>query len=289
MKKIMLFLFFGLISLVANTIDVTVSIVPQKYFIEKIAQDKANVNVMVKPGFSPATYEPQTSQMKLLSQSKVYFSIGVPFESVWLKKFKTANKNMLVVDTSHGIKKIEIAEHEHHEHEEDNHKQELHEEGLDPHIWLDPILVKTQAKTIYEAFVKIDAPNKSFYLKNYKIFLKELDILNKELKNILAPVSKSAFMVFHPSWGYFAKRYDLEQIAVEKEGKEPKPKELVELIKDSKEHNIKIVFVSPQFSQKAANTIARSINGETITLDHLSYEYKENLINTAKVIYNAYK
>lgn len=284
--------------------EVTVSIVPQKYFVQKIAKDKIDVNVMVKPGFSPATYEPKTSQMRKLSNSLVYFSIDVPFEDAWLSKFKSANKNMLIVDTDEGIEKIEMLKHEHHdeaedtkeehhEHEEAKHEEKEHEEhdheGLDPHIWLDPVLVKIQAKNIYEALVKIDETNKEFYLKNYETFLEELDTLDNKLKNILKDTKDKAFMVFHPSWGYFAKRYDLEQIAIESEGKKPKPAELVELIKDAKEHNIKIVFVSPQFSKKGAKIISQSINGNVAVINPLSEKWDVNLINTAKEIVKSYK
>jgi len=297
MKKIVLALSFSFMSLFADNLKVTVSILPQKYFVEQIAGEKVKVNVMVRPGFSPATYEPQTSQMKLLSDSKVYFSIGVPFENAWLEKFENANRKMLLIDTSKGITKLEMSEHDHHEdekehHEEekdDHHEEEHHENGLDPHVWLDPLLVKIQAKNIYETLIKVDNKNKVFYTKNYHSFLKNLDQLNMKIESKLKSVSKSEFMVFHPSWGYFAKRYDLEQIVVEKEGKEPKPKEIVELIKEAKEHQIKVIFVSPQFSQKAAQTIARSIKGKVVNIDHLAYDYPTGLMNTAQAIYDSYK
>ena len=96
-------------------------------------------------------------------------------------------------------------------------------------------------------------------------------------------------MVFHPSWGYFANRYSLEQVAIEVQGKEPKPKELIELIKDAKEHEIKIVFVAPQFSQKSAKIIANSINGSVHIIDPLSINWEENLIKTAQKIADTYK
>jgi len=300
MKKIVLVLSFSFMSLFANNLKVTVSIVPQKYFVEQIAGDKVQVNVMVRPGFSPATYEPQTSQMKLLSDSQVYFSTGVPFENAWLEKFEDANRKMLLVDTSKGITKLEMSEHDHHEEEhekehhdekekDNHHDEEHHEDGLDPHVWLDPLLVKIQAKTIYETLVQIDKKNADFYTKNYHVFLGKLDELDKKLETKLKNVSNSEFMVFHPSWGYFAKRYNLEQIVVEKEGKEPKPKEIVELIKEAKEHGIKVVFVSPQFSQKAAKTIATSIKGKVVNIDHLAYDYPTGLMNTATAIYDSYK
>ncbi len=313
---------FIMFSVMVFAKEVTVSISAQKYFVEKIAKEKVAVNVMVKPGFSPATYEPKVSQMRKLSSSEAYFSIGVPFESVWLEKFKHANEKILLVDTSSGIEKIEMEEHEHHEdeedahhekesHEEDAHHEEKHEEhahhenedkheeneehekhehgGLDPHIWLDPILVKVQAKNIYLALVKIDIKNKEFYRKNYESFLNELDSLDNKLKTILKPYKHKAFMVFHPSWGYFAKRYDLEQIAIEVQGKEPKPAQLVELVEEAKKHNIKIVFVSPQFSQNGAKTISKSINGNVAIINPLAEKWDENLIKVAKEIAKTYK
>ena len=307
MKKI-LFLLISIIGIVnAATSQITVSILPQKYFVEKITKDKFEINVMVQPGSSPHTYEPKTSQMKALAASKVYFSTGVSFEHVWLDKFKKNAKKTLFVDLSNGIEKLAMAEHEHHdeeEHEEhkDEHKAHDHDEhkheakdnhdgedGLDPHIWLDPILVKIQAKNIYDTMLKVDAQNADFYKENYEQFIKELDELDANLKTILAPFKDKAFMVFHPSWGYFAKRYDLEQISIEIEGKEPKPNELVELIEEAKKHDIKIVFVAPQFSQKSAKTISKNINANVVEIDPLSDNWKESMLNTANQIANSYK
>lgn len=309
MKALLLVLLITVVSF-SKELNVTVSILPQKYFVEQIAGDKVNVNVMVRPGFSPATYEPQTSQMKLLGKSTLYLSIGVPFENSWLDKFKDSNSNMKIIDTSKGIQKLPMLEHhheeeghhdEHDEHEakhHDEHKEHkaehhdeheehhIHEDGLDPHIWLNPVLVKIQAKNIYDALSTVDKENSSFYLNNLNKFLKRLDDLNNEIKHILKDVKSKEFMVFHPSWGYFAQEYGLEQLVVEKEGKEPKPKELVELIKEAKLHNITTVFVSKQFSQKAAKTIAQSIDGKVFEINPLAYDYAKNLIYVANSIAN---
>ena len=283
----------------ASTSQITVSILPQKYFVEKIVKDKFEVNVMVLPGFSPATYEPKSSQMKSLVESKVYFYIDVPFEKSWLNKFKQSSKKTLFVDTTIGIEKLAMEKHSHHEDEKkDKHNHASHknehahddheEEGLDPHVWLDPILVKEQVKVIYETMVKIDSSNETFYKTNYETFLNELDELDKKLKTILEPYDDKSFMVFHPSWGYFAKRYHLNQIAIEIQGKEPKPNELITLIEEAKENNIKIVFVAPQFSQKSANTISKNINANVVTIDPLSEKWSESLVKTAEEIANSY-
>ena len=292
MKRI-LFLFIAAFTILnASKQELTVSISPQKYFVQKIVKDKFDINVMVKPGASPHTYEPKSSQMKSLSNSKIYFYTGVSFENAWLDKFKLSAKNTIFVDTAVGIEKLAMEAHSHEGEEHNEHKDEAkhdHEnEALDPHIWLDPILVKIQAKNIYDAIVKIDSQNSDFYKTNYEEFLKELDLLNNELETILKPYEKRAFMVFHPSWGYFAKRYNLEQISVEVEGKEPKPNELVELIKDAKIHDIKIVFVSPQFSQKTAKTISSSINAKVVSIDALDENWASSILSTAKEIANSY-
>lgn len=295
MKKIV-FIFIALVSfLYASKPEISVSIAPQKYFLEKITKDKFDINVMVKAGSSPHTYEPKTSQMKSLSNSKIYFYTGIEFEKAWLDKFKKSAPNTLFIDSSASIERIAMEEHSHEEEGPEGHKHEKHNDhedehdGLDPHVWLDPVLVKVQAKNIYEAVVSIDLENKEFYTKNYEEFLKELDSLDAQIKEILKPYEHKAFMVFHPSWGYFAKRYDLEQISIEIQGKEPKPNELIELVKDAKEHNIKIVFVSPQFSQKSAKTIAQNIGGKVVAIDSLSENWSKDLLKTANEIANSYK
>lgn len=299
MKKV-IFLFITLVSfLYANKPELTVNILPQKYFVQKIVKDKYEINVMVKPGSSPHNYEPKPSQMKSLVASKVYFLAGDTSEKVWLEKFKQSAKNTLFVDTTIGIEKMEMEKHEHHEEEaknehkhehEDEHEEEGHDHsGLDPHVWLDPILVKIQAKNIYEAMIKIDAQNSDFYKTNYEEFIKELDSLDSEIKNILAPYKDKAFMVFHPSWGYFAARYEIEQISIEVEGKEPKPNELVKLVEEAKKHDIKIIFVSPQFSQNSAKTISNNIGGNVVAINPLTDDWHNNLLTVAKEIANSYK
>ena len=290
MKKI-LFLciaFFTLLN--ASKPEITVNILPQKYFVEKIVKDKFEINVMVKPGSSPHNYEPKPSQMKSLVNSKAYFLVGDPFEQAWMDKFKQNAKNTLFVDTTKGIEKIQMEEYNHHDEANVDAKHDEHDHsGFDPHVWLDPLLVKIQAKNIYEAMVEIDSHNSDFYKTNYEEFIKELDTLDENIKTILSPYKDKAFMVFHPSWGYFAKRYDLEQISIEIEGKEPKPNELVELIEEAKKYDIKIVFVAPQFSQKSAKTISKNINANVIAIDPISGNWKESMLDTANQIANSYK
>ncbi|OCL90967.1 MULTISPECIES: metal ABC transporter solute-binding protein, Zn/Mn family [Arcobacteraceae] len=295
MRKILLISIFFVVTLFAQKDIISVTILPQKYFVEKIVKDKFNINVMVSPGSSPHNFEPKPSTMKALFSSKIYFMINEPSEKAWIEKFKTNAKNTLFVDTTKEIEKIAMMEHSHNEDEdedEDDHHHSHHEhgeDGLDPHVWLDPISVKSQVKTIFETMVKIDEKNSKFYKENYEEFIKELDLLDNEIKEILKPYKDMAFMVFHPSWGYFSKRYEIEQISIEIEGKEPKPNDMIKLIEEAKLHKIKIVFVSPQFSQKNAKTISKSIGANVISIDPLSDDWHNNMLLVAKEIAKSYK
>ncbi len=215
----------------SEPIDITVSILPQKYFIEKIGGNLVKVNIMVEPGASPATYEPKPQQMKALSEAEAYVSIGVPFEKAWMEKIKSANPQMLVIDSAKGIERMEMVDHHHHEeteaeHDHNHHHDHDHEaekaakkghhqgaETLDPHIWLSPQLVKIQAENIYQSLVNIDPENEAKYQANLAQFLTEIDQLDQQIKQNLAGIENRQFLVFHPSWGYFARDYDLEQIS----------------------------------------------------------------------------
>lgn len=163
-----------------DVLTVTVSISPQQYFVERIAGEEIEVNVMVEPGASPATYEPKPEQLAALSQSEVYFSIGVPFENVWLDKITEANPEMRIVDTTAGIQRVPIEAHSHEadadeDHSDDESDDHDHEEGApDPHIWLSPSLVKVQARTIAEALIELDPDQQEIYEANLDAFLADI-------------------------------------------------------------------------------------------------------------------
>jgi len=257
MKKL-LFLLFA-INLFAY--NVTVSIIPQKFIVEKIAGDKANVNVMVLPGDSPETYSPKPQQLLSLKHSSIYFEIGVPFEKAWINKFIAINPKIKLVDMTKGIKKTK-----------------------NPHIWLDPIYLIQEAKIVENALIQKDSKNRSYYEKNYKEFVKEAKLTNKKIENLLKNLKQRTFIIFHPSLYYFAKRYNLNEIALEKEGKEPGLRYMMRLIKIAKEKNIKIIFTSPEFSQKSAKFIAQKIGGKVVSFSPLKYNIFENILKVAKLL-----
>ena len=272
----------------AEPIEVFVSIVPQKYFVERIGGESVKVSIMVQPGANPATYEPKPRQMVALSKAKAYFAIGVPFETVWLNRISAANSGMTVIHTEEGIEKRIMEDHLHGEEgysaqeEEEREQAEEHHGVKDPHIWLSPRLVKVQARNILNGFLRIDPARGASYEKNYKSFIAEIYALDTEIKGIFAGKGRGmVFMVFHPAWGYFAQAYGLEQVAVEMEGKEPGPVDLRELIRHAREEGIRVIFVQPEFSTKSAETIAKAIEGEIVFANPLALEWADNLKKVA--------
>lgn len=295
LSMLLLVLSFGSAN-ATEKLSVFVSIVPQKYFVEQIGKEMVDVQIMVLPGASPATYEPKPRQMAELSKATLYFSIGVPFENAWLEKIAAANPEMKVIHTDHGIEKIAMAKHHHDEEDhhhgkhEDGHHEEAHHHkgdhgegdhhghtGLDPHIWTSPTLVKMQANTILKALQAADPSHKKAYQDNFNVFASNIDALDLELKQTFSGKEGLQFMVFHPAWGYFAHNYGLKQVPIEIEGKDPKPAKLKELIEHAKKDDIKVIFVQPQFSTKSANLIAKEIGGEVAFANPLAEDWMANL------------
>ena len=176
-------------------------------------------------------------------------------------------------------------------HDESNHSQihsdSDHQTGYDPHIWLDPLLVKIQAETIKNALSEYDPTGASFYKKNFLHFLSELDQLHIKLKAILAPLQGESIYVFHPSYGYFTDVYGLKQKAIELEGKRPKAKELAQFIKNAKKESVQVIFVQPQFDRNTARKIAMSIKSRVVTLDPLAKNYLLNMESMARKIFSS--
>jgi len=276
--------FFSSLSYGADKPSIFVSILPQKYFVEQIAGDLVNVHVMVKPGASPATYEPKVSQMKKLAASEIYFAVGVPFEKAWLERIAGVNPQMLIVKTDAGIEKLIMEKHLHEDEEDDTHEghakgnnENVQEEGLDPHIWLSPQLVKKQATVICTSLKELVPKQATFFESNLTRFIMKIDALDTELHQILAGKEKLRFMVFHPSWGYFAQNYNLRQVPIEIEGKGPKSSQLRKLILFARTEGIKVIFAQPQFSTKSARLVAREIDGQVITVDPLAEDWFANM------------
>ena len=279
---ILLLILFGCSSKERSGRKVFVSILPQKFFVEKIAGDFLEVSVMVQPGMSPATYDPLPRQMTELIDAGVFFKVGAPFENSWMKRIEENYPALKIIDTREGIKlrKMKNALLE-----TKNSVSEVHDHaGLDPHIWLSPNLVKIQAQNIFEGLTAVYPEKEKIFRINWNKFKNELDSIHIIIEKKLSGLKMRRFVVFHPSWGYFGDEFNLEQIAIEVEGKEPSPKELTEIIDLLNKNNLTTIFVQPQFSVRSAETIAKEIGGAVERIDPLPEDYYTSLIHTAQLI-----
>lgn len=273
----------------ASPLKIAVSILPEKYFVERIGGEKVAVEVMIPPGSNPAVYDPKPDQLRKLTECQLYFAIRVPFEGVWVKKFRSMYSNLEVVDVTEGMELMDMVAHTHEEGEESHgHERHHHEAGLkDPHVWLSPPYAALMAKNMLNAMIRKDSQNASYYQANYDRLSFEMNELDAELRRMFSSYSgqgQRKFMVFHPAWGYFAKTYGLIQLPVELEGKEPKPAQLQKFIQMAKKEGLKVIFVQPQFSKKSAEVIASAIGARLVTLDPLAYDWFKTLREAAQAL-----
>lgn len=264
---------------------VAVSILPLAEFVEQLGKGRVDVMVMVPPGASPHTYEPQPSQLKALNNAKIYVKVGtgIEFELVWLDKLISINKGMYVCDSSKGIRVLEMESGKGHDRDHHRHHEETdpHRATMDPHIWLSPKNAILMVKNITDALIERDPENKAFYIENAGEYVLRLKTLDMEIRKRFSSKTGLSFICLHPAWGYFAHDYGLNQIPVSVQGKEPSAKDLVSMIETAKQMDIKIIFASPQFSRKSAEVVSTQIEGRVVLVDPLAKGYIENLDSIA--------
>jgi len=264
-------------------LSVFVSIPPEAYFVQRIGGDHVNVHVLVRPGQNPHTYDPPLKQMAELSHARLFFRIGMPFESSLLPKIADV-EGLKIVDLRQGIALAPMAEHE----DEEAPAAEHHPPGgMDPHVWLSPKLAKVMARTVGEALAEADPAHAADYRANLQALEADLEALDRRIARALAPVRGRRIYVFHPAFGYFCRAYGLKQEAVEVGGKNPAARQVQALITRARADGVRVIFVQPQFSQRAAETIARRIGGVVVPLDPLAEDYVANLEQMAQKVREA--
>lgn len=281
MNKIFCTFFSAFIILFASSFSqeipfVLVSVAPHKFFVEKVAGNTVNVVLMVPAGASSHSYEPTPRQMVNAGKAEMWFLLGEPFETKAIKALKSYNSNLELIDMRQNLSLLsdQCHNHDHHHHH--------HHHCSDPHIWLSPKMAKIQAETIAYALMEKYPENKQLYEQNLAAFQKELDQLDQTIQQVLSPLQNRAIMVSHPAYAYFARDYGLTQLSIEFEGKDPTPKQLNTVLSDAKNNNIKTIFVQHQYSNKAANLVAKELQAKIVDLDPYSENYMETLLHIAK-------
>jgi len=254
-----------------DKIKVLVSIAPQKYFVEKIGGNKVDVDVLIPAGSNPHLYDPTPGQLIDVAHADIYFYNGhLDFEKSWINSLIESNPHLAHVKLSNNIEMI--ADNECSEHHED------HEHGIDPHTWLSPANAKIIANNIYNHLSSRYPEQRPYFEANYNKLIAEINKLEKEIETKLNTLSNRNFMIFHPTLSYYAKQFDLVQIAIELDGKEPTPKQLKESIDLANESGIKTIFIQKEFDANNATVIASELDGKLVQIDPLSEDWYNNLM-----------
>ena len=278
---------------------VAVTVLPQAWLVQRIGGEAVDVLVVVGPGESPHTFQPTDAQVTELSRVPLYFRIGVAAErGPWFRALQSL-EDLRMVDLRDDLAMLPMGEHSHshgdeghehgdHGHEHDHDDQGSEEDGdsagLDPHVWLSPRRLVTMTERVAHELAAVDPDGSSVYEEGRARLVAELEALDAELRNRLAPLAGTAFIVFHPAWGYFADDYDLRQVAIEIEGKEPSEIELTRLAREARQLDVRAIFVQPQITGRSAQAIAAAVGAEVVTLDPLAPDVARNLRRVTELL-----
>ncbi len=276
-QKFLLFFFILLTyitgNLLANSVHSTtlpyvlVSVAPDKFFVEKVAGDTVIVELMVPTGASSHTFEPTPKQMFNAGKADMWFQIGENFEPRASKALLEHNPHLKLIDLRQGVDLIIDTEGGCHC---SAHAQEC---CADPHFWLSARQAKIQARTIADALSERYPKNASLYAQRLKIFIQELDALDKEIEIQLAPLKNRTILVSHPAYAYFARDYNLKQLSIEFEGKDPSPRQLTNIITRARQAGSQAVYIQLQYNNKGALLVAKELGAKVITLDPYAENY----------------
>lgn len=258
----------------------SVTIEPQRFFLEKLVGDKFAVNTLVPPGAAPETYEPSPSVMMDLGKSAIYFRVGnLGFENVWVEKLTENNPEVAVVNCSRDIELMEG--HNHCSHGGDNHD---HSHASDPHVWSSPRAMLAFSRNMYDALVEYDPHNRGYYTANFEELTRLIRTTDSLVAEKLKNTPSRTFVIYHPALSYFARDYGLRQESIEFEGKNPSPSQMKSLIDASKKENVNTVFIQKGFDIKNAEVVAKELEAEVHEINPLAYEWDDELIRIAGIL-----
>ncbi|HEX7468012.1 MAG TPA: zinc ABC transporter substrate-binding protein, partial [Methanobacterium sp.] len=253
-----------------DKIGVVVSLGPQVEFVKAVGGDKVDVTLMVPSNADPHTYEPLANQLSRVSNAKMYAELGTPieFEVNYMDKIRAINPNMLVLNTSKGIKLIP-------------NSAENESTTMDPHDYVDPKNAKIMVNNIYQGLVQIDPADKDYYQKNRDSYLQQLDDLDKNTTKLLKGKQGTYILIYHPAFGYYTKDYNLTQVGAMINDEEPSPQRIAMMVNIAKQNNITVIYTEPQYDTKFMQSIASQIGAQVLNVNDLDEHYIKNMEDIA--------
>ncbi len=259
---------------------VLVSIAPYKFLAERIAGSLVDVETVVPSSANPHAFEPTSHQVSEMARGIIWFRIGEPFEEKILPILKERKPALIVKDLRDGISLIEeehglICSHCSMDH-------------YDRHVWLSPKLASLQAKEIEQVLETRFPEQKELFQKNLETLTQELTFLDQEIRALLEPIQERVILVSHPAFGYFCNDYQFEQLSVEYEGKDPRPKHLEQILQKAVSHGAELALALPQYNNKGAQLIAEKLHLPVHLIDPYSADYFVTMRKLAHLIADPY-
>ncbi len=262
---------------------IVVSIEPLRYFVERITDHQYPVTVLVPPGASPETFEPSAHNIKQANNSKLFIVTGVLGAETNLLQGISTDNRLVLIDSITPL----TDDHSHHVHI--NTKSSVHIGNIDPHIWLSPAEARIITQSITQRLCALFPDSCSFFRQNCTKLCQEIDSLDQYMLQHFSSLPSRYFIIYHPALGYLARQYGLQQIAIEKDGKEPTGSSLKALIDTARIHHIQTLFCQAELNNQAVRTIAKEINGKVETIDPLAYDWLKNMYAISQAIINSYQ
>jgi len=255
-------------------IPVAVSLPPQAWLVERLGGERVTVSVLLPPGTSPATYELSPQQVVALDRARLFVAVGhpaFPFERQVLGRLLGHRRDLTVVEMTGHLGALTLPGHGHGE----------EPEGIDPHVWTAPQTMLAAAEGVAAALARLDPAHADAYRANLDDLRRQIAELDRELAARFAAAPGRRFWVLHPAWGYLARQYGLEQVALESGGKEMSAARLVATTEQARREDVRVIFVQRGFSDRTARALAREIGARVVELDPLARDWPGNLRRVA--------
>lgn len=246
----------------AGSLKVTATIHPIADIAKRVGGEAVSVHTLLKPGQGPHTYEPTPGDMLAVKSSDMVVMAGFDLE-VWLERLLAApgKPGRAVVDLSKAVENpIRTSNHSH----GDGHGE------INPHYWLDPVIMAAAAKRLGDAMAARLPKEAENIQRLARSLARSLLDLDEDIRNMLEkPGLGKSFVAFHSSWDYFAARYGLEQAGVIETapGREPSARHMIELVEKIKQTGSRAVLTEPRFPQRLAETLAREAGVRVVEAD----------------------
>ena len=246
---------------------VFVSIPPQVWLVKRLAGEAVDVETLLTPGANPHTFEPGARQVKKLAGASLYLTLGMPFETRLAGRAGQLNPALKVVGMDAGIAKFGADDHGHHAGHDDCTA------GGDPHIWLSPRLFCAMASNTVVALEQAFPQRRAEFSANLVKTVAEIGETDRAVRGAVQKVTEKTWVVYHPSWGYFAADYGLTLLVIEQDGKAPAARHLAEVIGQARAAGVKVVFAEPQYDKRPAQTLADQIGARLETINPLQEDW----------------